>query len=322
MSRMSPLFRTLRKSAFVLVALSVALPRLVQAQPLPADVVTTPAPPPALSLAPASTPATAPAPASTSPGVPAGAIAVVNGVAIPQSAMDSAVSTAVSRGNDVDTPQLRAALKQQLIIREVVRQQAARAHYDQRPEVQQASDAEKVDVEIQSWLQDNVHAQEPTERQIRARYNNVNAELGKYEYKPQYIVLADQAVAKGVIAQAKAGKPFDALARKFSIVPSKENGGEMPWVSFKTPVVEGKTRGVPVEVARALAKLPVGGVVQQPLQSGQAWVVVRLEDKRPMSVPSFDTVKDQIRRQMIAESMDAGAAKLVKSLVQSATIVQ
>ncbi|MFC4706157.1 peptidyl-prolyl cis-trans isomerase, partial [Paraburkholderia caffeinitolerans] len=172
---MSPLFRTLRKSAFVLVALSVALPRLVQAQPLPADVVTTPAPPPALSLAPASTPATAPAPASTSPGVPAGAIAVVNGVAIPQSAMDSAVSTAVSRGNDVDTPQLRAALKQQLIIREVVRQQAARAHYDQRPEVQQASDAEKVDVEIQSWLQDNVHAQEPTERQIRARYNNVNA---------------------------------------------------------------------------------------------------------------------------------------------------
>ncbi|MFC4705839.1 DUF2254 family protein, partial [Paraburkholderia caffeinitolerans] len=99
----------------------------------------------------------------------------VNGVAIPQSAMDSAVSTAVSRGNDVDTPQLRAALKQQLIIREVVRQQAARAHYDQRPEVQQASDAEKVDVEIQSWLQDNVHAQEPTERQIRARYNNVNA---------------------------------------------------------------------------------------------------------------------------------------------------
>ncbi len=302
MSRMSPLIRTLCASAIVSVALNAALPALAHAQDLPA-----------------SAPQTSPTDAQ---GLPAGAVAVVNGVQIPQSAMEDAVRTAVSRGSDVDTPQLRAAIKQQLIIREVLRQQAVRAHYDQRPEVAQAAEDQKVDVEIQSWLQDNVHAPEPTERQIRARYDSVNTELGKYEYKPQFVVLADQAVAKDVIAQARAGQPFDALARKYSIVPSKENGGEMPWVSFKTPVVAGKTRGVPVDVARMLAQLPVGGVAPQPVQSGQAWVVVRLEDKRPMKVQAYSDVKDQIRRQIIAESMDAGAAKLVKSLVQSATIVQ
>lgn len=296
MSRMSPLIRTLCASAFVSVAFSAALPTFAYAQDVP--------------------------PAAASSGLPAGAVAVVNGVQIPQSALDSAVTTAVSRGSDVDTPQLRAALKQQLIIREVLRQQAEKAHYDQRPEVAQAPADQKVDVEIQAWLQDNVHAPQPTESQIRQRYSSVNAELGKYEYKPQFVVLADQAVAKDVIAQARAGTPFDALARKYSIVPSKENGGEMPWVSFKTPVVDGKTRGVPVDVARVLAQLPVGGVAPQPVQSGQAWVVVRLEDKRPMKVQSFSEVKDQIRRQIIAESMDTGAAKLVKSLVQSATIVQ
>ncbi|MDR3095555.1 MAG: peptidyl-prolyl cis-trans isomerase [Paraburkholderia sp.] len=297
---MFPLIRTLCASAVVSVALSTALPTLTHAQGVaaPASAVT------------------------ASQTLPAGAVAVVNGVEIPQSALDSAVSTAVSRNGDVDTPQLRAALKQQLIIREVLRQQAVRAHYDQRPEVAQASDSQKADLEIQAWLQDNVHVADPGEREIRARYSRVNAELGKYEYKPQFIVLADQAVAKAVIEQAKAGKPFDALARQYSIVPSKENGGEMPWVSFKTPVVEGKTRGVPVAVARVLAQLPVGGVAPQPLQSGQAWVVVKLQDKRAMKVQSFDEVKDQIRRQMMAESMDAGAAKLVKSLVQSATIVQ
>ena len=302
MSRMSPLIRTLCASAFVSVALNAVLPALARAQDLPA--------------------AASQAMPAASKDLPAGAVAVVNGVQIPQSAMDDAVRTAVSRGSDVDTPQLRAALKQQLIIREVLRQQAVRAHYDQRPEVAQAAEDQKVDVEIQAWLQDNVHVPEPTERQIRARYNSVNTELGKYEYKPQFVVLADQAVAKDVIAQAKAGKPFDALARKYSIVPSKENGGEMPWVSFKTPVVEGKTRGVPVDVARMLAQLPVGGVAPQPVQSGQAWVVVKLEDKRAMNVQSYSDVKDQIRRQIIAESMDAGAAKLVKSLVQSAKIVQ
>lgn len=311
MSRLSPLMRTLCASAFVSVALSVALPTLTHAQALSA--------PASQALPGAAAPG---APAAASNGLPAGAVAVVNGVQIPQAALDSAVSTAVSRGGDVDTPQLRAAIKQQLIIREVLRQQAVRAHYDERPEVGQVAGDQKVDVEIRSWLQDNVHVPEPTESQIRARYNSVNGELGKYEYKPQFVVLADQAVAKDVIAQAKAGQPFDALARKYSIVPSKENGGEMPWVSFKTPVVEGKTRGVPVDVARLLAQLPVGGVSPQPVQSGQAWVVVKLEDKRPMKVEAYNDVKDQIRRQIIAESMDTGAAKLVKSLVQSATIVQ
>lgn len=311
MSRLSPLMRTLCASAFVSAASSVALPTLTHAQALSA---------PASEASPGA--ASQNAPAAASNGLPAGAVAVVNGVQIPQAAMDSAVSVAVSRGGDVDTPQLRAAIKQQLIIREVLRQQAVRAHYDERPEVGQVAGDQKVDVEIRSWLQDNVHVPEPTEREIRARYNSVNGELGKYEYKPQFVVLADQAVAKDVIAQAKAGQPFDALARKYSIVPSKENGGEMPWVSFKTPVVEGKTRGVPVDVARMLAQLPVGGVGPQPVQSGQAWVVVKLEDKRPMKVEAYNDVKDQIRRQIIAESMDAGAARLVKSLVQSATIVQ
>lgn len=310
MFRMSPLIRTLCTSAVVSVALSAALPTLAHAQSAAASAVTG-----------AATGAVTAA-AGASQALPAGAVAVVNGVEIPQSELESAVTTAVSHSGDVDTPQLRAALKRQLIIREVLRQQAVRAHYDQRPEVAQAGDSQKADLEIQSWLQDNVHVRTPTEREIRARYNRVNAELGKYEYKPQFVVLADQAVAKAVIEQAKAGKPFDALARQYSIVPSKENGGEMPWVSFKTPVAEGKTRGVPVAVARALAQLPVGGVAPQPVQSGQAWVVVKLEDKRAMKVQSFDEVKDQIRRQIIAESMDAGAAQLVKQLVQSATIVQ
>jgi peptidyl-prolyl cis-trans isomerase C len=294
MSRTSHLIRTLCASAFISAALSTALPNLTYAQ----------------------------AASAAAQALPAGAMAVVNGVQIPQSALDDAVRTAMSSSGAPDSPQLRAALKEQLIVREVLRQQAERAHYDQRPEVAQAAADQKVDVEIRAWMQDNVHTPEPTERQIRARYNSVNAELGKYEYKPQFIVLADQTVAQDVLKQALAGQPFDALARQYSIVPSKANGGEMPWVSFKTPVVEGKTRGVPVDVARVLAQLPVGGVSPQPVRSGAAWVIVKLEDKRPNKVQPLGEVRDQIRREIMAESMDAGAAKLVKSLVQNATIVQ
>ena len=51
-------------------------------------------------------------------------------------------------------------------------------------------------------------------------------------------------------------------------------------------------------------------------------MVVKLQDKRAMKVQPFNEVKEEIRRELTAEAMDAGAEKLVKSLVQSATIVQ
>ncbi|WP_322048504.1 peptidyl-prolyl cis-trans isomerase [Paraburkholderia sp. J67] len=297
MFRMSQLLRTLCASA----ALASALPAF--AQPIPVQPGA--------------------AQSGTAQNLPAGAMAVVNGVQIPQSALDSAVQTVLSRNSDAsDTPQLRKALKEQLIVREVLRQQAVSAHYDQRPEVLQAPDASKSDTEIRAWMQDNVHVPAPTEREIRARYDTTNAELGKFEFKPQVIVLADQNMAKDLIAKAKAGQPFDALARDYSMVPSKANGGEMPWVSFRTPVKEGETHGVPVDFARALAQLKVGDVAPQPVHSGQAWVVVKLQDKRAMKVQKFSDVKEEIRRELTAEAMDAGAATLVKSLVQSATIIQ
>lgn len=298
MFRMSPFLRALGACA----VLAASLPTFAQAL---------------------ATPASAGSSSGATPGLPAGAMAVVNGVQIPQSALDNAVQTVMSHNQDAtDTPQLRKALKEQLIVREVMRQQAVKAHYDQRPEVLQASDATRTDIEIRAWMQDNVHVPEPTEREIRARYDTTNIELGKFEFKPQVIVLADQKLAQDVIAKAKAGQPFDALAHDYSMVPSKENGGAMPWVSFKTPVREGETHGVPVEFARALAQLKVGAVAPQPVRSGQAWVVVKLQDKRAMKVQKYSDVKDEIRRELTAEAMDAGAAQLVKSLVQGATIVQ
>ncbi|WP_321818086.1 MULTISPECIES: peptidyl-prolyl cis-trans isomerase [unclassified Paraburkholderia] len=303
MFRMSPLFRALCASALLVTA----LPTFAQALPTPAA---------------SATPA-AGATSGASQTLPAGAMAVVNGVQIPQSALDSAVQAVISRNQDAtDSPKLRKALKEQLIVREVMRQQAVSAHYDQRPEIVQASGTDKTDLVIRAWMQDNVHVPAPTEREIRARYDTTNVELGKFEFKPQVIVVADQKLAQDVISKAKAGQPFDALARDYSMVPSKANGGEMPWVSFRTPVKEGNTHGVPVDFARALAQLKVGAVAPQPVRSGQAWVVVKLEDKRAMKVQPYSEVKEEIRRELTAEAMDAGAAKLVKSLVQSATIIQ
>ncbi|CAG9191929.1 Parvulin-like peptidyl-prolyl isomerase [Paraburkholderia tropica] len=295
MIRMSNLIRTLCVTAFTSVAVSTALPTLTHAAGEPS--------------------------AASSSALPAGAIAVVNGVAIPQSALDE-IARKVAANGAPDAPQLRVALRDGLIARELLRQQAVHDHFDTRPEVAQAAEGEKTDVAVRAWLEANVHPAEPTERQIKARYDAVNAELGQNEFKPQLIVVADQAAAQNVIAQSKAGQAFDALARQYSVAPSKANGGQMPWVSFKTPVVDGKTRGVPTEVAQAISQLQVGGVAPQPVKSGDAWVVVKLQDKRPMKVQSYAEVKEEIRRQLKAESLDAAVNQRVQALASRATIVR
>ncbi|MDR6498865.1 parvulin-like peptidyl-prolyl isomerase [Burkholderia ambifaria] len=51
------------------------------------------------------------------------------------------------------------------------------------------------------------------------------------------------------MSELKAGKSFEGLARQYSIAPSRDSGGELPWVSFTTPATKGKTSGLPVVIA-------------------------------------------------------------------------
>ncbi len=297
MSRMSRSIRTLCLLSFASVAVSTLAPALVHA----AEAATL---------------------ASAAAALPAGAAALVNGHVVPQSALDTAVSNVVSRTGAPDTPQLRAVLKDDLIARELLRQQAVLGHYDQRPEVAQFPDAEKTDAGIRGWILDNVHAPKITDSEIKARYESVVATFGKEEYKPAVIAVADEATANTVLAAVKGGQPFAELARQYGIGATKATGGEMPWVSFKLPLTEGNTHGVPMPLAQVITGLAPGATAPQPLQAGDGWLIVRLESKRPMQVPTYDAAKEDIRRQLQDEAMQAALGQRVAELARSATIVE
>jgi parvulin-like peptidyl-prolyl isomerase len=294
MSRMSQWIRTLCLVSFASVAASTLLPTLSHA-------------------------ANAAAPSAA---LPAGAVALVNGQVVSQSALDEAVRNVVSRTGLPDTPQLRAQLKDDLIGRELLRQQAVRAHYDQRPEVSQAPDAEKTDVEIRAWVLDNVRPTEVTDSAIKARYDAVIKTFGKEEYKPQVIAVADEGTANTVLAAVKSGQPFAELAKQYGMGATKATGGEMPWVSFKLPLTEGNTHGVPMPLAQLITSLQPGETAQQPLKAGDGWLIVRLENRRPMQVPAFNAAKDDIRRQLQDEGMQASLGQRVAELARDAQIVE
>jgi peptidyl-prolyl cis-trans isomerase C len=259
-------------------------------------------------------------------GLPAGTAAVVNSVSIPDARLDEAVRVAVQVGHQTDTPQLRQAVKQQLIARELFRQNAEKAGYGTKPEVQQAMELAKANAEMQLYLKDNIHPEPVTDAQVKARYDEIVESLGTVEYKPRIIVVPDAATSTIVLAQLKSGQPFDALARQYSKAPSAAAGGELPWVSFRTPVEKGKTQGLPLVVAQAIAQLPAGGVTPQPVAVGKdsqgPFAIVKVDAMRPTQVPAFDQTQGAIRQQLQALALEKAAAQFTAGLVKGATIQQ
>lgn len=56
--------------------------------------------------------------------------------------------------------------------------------------------------------------------------------------RASHILVKDRALAERVYAEAKSGKDFAALARKYSTCPSKEKGGDLGWFSSGQMVKE------------------------------------------------------------------------------------
>jgi parvulin-like peptidyl-prolyl isomerase len=264
----------------------------------------------------------APAAGQPAAGQPAAdkPIATVNGVPIPQSLFDQAVKQALAQGNP-DSPQLREAVKSQLIARELFLQEASKQKLDKDPKVVAAVEEAKRNAMVQRYLQTQVQIKQITEDDVKAQYERVKASVGAKEFQLRAIMLNSEPRAKEVREQAVKGKDFAELARQWSLAPSATRGGELGWVSFKTPAKEGETQGLPLPLAQAVEKLQKGKV-SEPVAVQSTWWIVKLEDTRPTKVPTFDEAKAQIHRMLQTKEAERATSELVGRLSKTATITQ
>jgi peptidyl-prolyl cis-trans isomerase C len=265
--------------------------------------------------APAATLAT---PAAGSASLPAGVVARVNNVSITQDQVDQIVHST----NAPDTPALRANIKEQLIARELFRQAAEKDHYATRPEVQAAIDQAKNGVIVQAYLRDQIKPVPVTDADVKAQYDRIVSTLGDNEYKPSVIAVKDAATAQTILDQLKKGADFAQLAKQYSQGPSAAQGGALNWISFKTPIQPGNTQNWPQPLAEALVKLPQGAVSSAPVQIGDAFWILRVDQKRATQVPQFDQTKDVLRKQLEQVAIEKATTQVVAGLIRNAHIQQ
>ncbi|WP_449412390.1 peptidyl-prolyl cis-trans isomerase [Pandoraea soli] len=250
--------------------------------------------------------------------LPADAVASVNGVPILKASVDAMIKSS----GQPDTPQLRELFKGQLIANEAVKQAAFKQHYETRPEVQAALEAARTMIVTRAYMVENIKAAPVSEVEIKAKYDTVVASLGENEYRSSAIVVRDAAAAQVVLDQLKKGGDFAALARQYSQGPNAAQGGQLNWVSFKTPITAGNTQNWPQPIAEALVKLPKGGVTTEPVQLGEQYWILRADDKRATQIPKFEESEPLLRKQLEQVAMEKVTAQVIGDLIKNARIQQ
>jgi len=230
-------------------------------------------------------------------------LAVVNGKAIPSSRADQAVKQVISQGQGTDSPQLREAVKQQLIAREVMMQEAVKQGYDKNPEVKQALESARQTIVINALARDYITKHPVTDAEVKAEYDRFIKTNGDKEYHVRHILLENEADANAVIAKIKAGAKFEDLAKQSKDTGSANNGGDLDWASPSS---------FPPEFAAGLTGLQKGQVTEKPVKTQVGYHVIKLDDVRQAKLPTLDELKPQIQDALSQQKLASYQEEMVK----------
>jgi peptidyl-prolyl cis-trans isomerase C len=229
--------------------------------------------------------------------------ATVNGKAIPNAKVDLMVKQVVAQGKQTDTPQLREAIKRELIGREVLIQEADKQGFGTRPEVKAALENARQSIIINAMLADQVKKNPVKDAEAKAEYDRYKAQMGDKEYHARHILVATLDEAKAIIAKLKAGSKFEDLAKASSKDGSAANGGDLDWASPASYVPE---------FSKAMVALQKGAVTDTPVQTQYGFHVIKLEDVRPSKVPPFEEVKQQVVESLQQKKLQTFREELMK----------
>lgn len=230
-------------------------------------------------------------------------LAVVNGKAIPSSRADAVVKQVVEQGQQPDSPQLREAIKKDLIAREVLMQEAVKQGYDKKPEVKQALDNARQTIVINALARDYITKHPVSDADIKSEYDRFKSTTGDKEYHVRHILVDTEAQAKEIIAKLKGGAKFEDLAKTSKDTGSAANGGDLDWA---TP------SSFPKVFSDAFVNLQKGQVTEKAVQTPNGFHVIKVDDVREAKLPTLEEVKPQIADALTQKKLQGYQEELVK----------
>jgi peptidyl-prolyl cis-trans isomerase C len=230
-------------------------------------------------------------------------VATVNGKPIPAAKVDQVVKQVVAQGKATDSPQLREAIKKDLIGREVLIQEADKQGVGTRPDVKNAIDNARQSIIINAMLADYIKKNPVKDAEIKAEYDKYKSQQGDKEYHARHILVATEDEAKQIIAKLKGGAKFEDLAKQSKDPGSAANGGDLDWASPGSFVPE---------FSKAMTSLQKGQITETPVKTQYGFHVIKLEDVRASKFPPLEEVKQQVSESLQQRKLAAFREELLK----------
>lgn len=229
-------------------------------------------------------------------------LVVVNGKAIPSARAEVMIKQMTSQGQP-DTPQLRNTVKEELINREILVQEADKQGLSHHADVKNQLELARQSIIIRALINDYLKKHPVADADIKAEYNKLKAQAGDKEYHVRHILVDKEEDAKAIIAKLKAGAKFEELAKQSKDTGSAANGGDLHWAtpaSFVKPFAD------------AVVALKKDHITETPVKTQFGYHVIRLEDTRPAKVLTLEEAKPRIADTLQQHKLQAYQEELRK----------
>ncbi|HPX61155.1 MAG TPA: peptidylprolyl isomerase [Deltaproteobacteria bacterium] len=211
-----------------------------------------------------------------------------------------------------ESPQGRKDMLDNMIIRELVLQQAAKDGVDKSPEIDEKLQDIKKRLIMEAFLKKKVEKDAMlSDADLKKFYDqNIDKFKAPEQVKASHILVKNEKEANDILTQIKGGASFEELAKKHSVDATAAKGGDLGWF--------GKGSMVPVfeKAAMALKQGQVSGVVK----SDFGFHIIKQTGKRAAGTRPFDEVKDQIKSALLPSKQQEVFLKLKEDLKKNAKI--
>ena len=247
------------------------------------------------------TPPSSGAPAS-SPLPPSNTIvARVDGAELHLSDVEAAQQNLPPQAQKLPLDQIYPILLDRLVDGALINEAGRKEHLDQDPDLQRRLKRYEDRLVQEAYLNRAIKDAE-TEDRLKARYQTfVKEKAGHEEVHALHILVKTDAEAKSVIAELDKGADFTTLAKKYSIDPGAGSGGDLGYFGHDDMVKE---------FADAAFALPAGQYTKTPVKTEFGWHVIKVEDHRVSTPPSFDEARQEVSQLVAHDVVDAKLKEL------------
>jgi peptidyl-prolyl cis-trans isomerase C len=215
-------------------------------------------------------------------------------IAIPQVRIDMRIKALMAQGQ-TDTPELRKAVREDLINIELMSKEAVDVGLDRDHEVVQQIELARQAVLSGAYAQAYIKQHPVSESSVKEEYNLLKIRLTGKEYHARHILLETRNEALAVISKLDKKVKFETLAsEKSKDNASAAHGGDLGWL---LPV------SLRPEIAETLAALNQGAYAHQPVQTPSGWHIVKLDEVRDFKMHPYEELMPQLLQHLQQQVM-------------------